>query len=139
MEIRIGVVQRQTLIEARCDQSQRRGFGFAADIVPRELKRSAWTDETLLADAEFISEADRRKPWDNDRTHRNVAVSRDDFESAADVHRVAPRLVNANHDDLLAFVIRRRAHGSNAGPVENADTVEIALRLQHLLLAERVA
>src|SRR5580704_792078 len=124
MKIRVSIRQRQTLIQPGGHQAERRGFRFAANVVARKQESTARTNETLLAYAEFISEANRRKTRNNNRADRNVAVSRNDLEPATDVHRIAPRLVDANNDDLLALVIGRRAHRSDAGPVENTDAVE---------------
>src|SRR5579863_1260883 len=139
MKIRIGISQRQSLIEPRGDQADRSRFRFAADVVARELEGSARTNETLLAYAELIAEANWRKARNDDRAHGNVAVSRNDFEPAADVHRIPPRLVDTNDDDLLAFVVCRRTHWRDTGPIENTNAVKIAFRLQKLLLAERIS
>src|SRR6202000_280664 len=139
VKIRVGVIQRYALIEARCDQTERRRFGFAANVVTRKLERTARADKAFLADAEFIPQADGRKPWNDDRTHGNVSVPRNNFDASADVHRVAARLVDSNDNNLLPFLVRRFADGSNAGPIEHTDAVKIALRLEKLRLTESVA
>src|ERR1700691_2925780 len=100
MQIRVSIGEANSLIQARSNQSKSGCFRAPANIMSGKLQGPARSDKTLLAYGKLVAQAYRWQSRNDHRYHRNVAIARYDFDSAANVHRVARRLMHPDYNLL---------------------------------------